>query len=911
MISVSLLGGLRIEAGENGKTVVETFPRRKVAALLALLALRPRQRHSREELAAQLWPDADTETGRRNLRQSLLYLRQVLPQQELVHADSHTLWLAEGTTTDTAAFEAAARSGDSVRARSLWRGELLPGFFEEALTNERERLNAVYAQLPSEGIPPPTVPRGLPLYLSELQGRETELETLSLLLADPGVRLVTLLGPGGVGKTRLSVAAASGMKHDVAFVELASLPQSSAEEQVLQSIGDALGFSSHREEHWEESLLRLIASRSRLLILDNAEHVLTVTSAVVLRLLRAAPRLKLLVTSREPLRLEGERTMTLPPLDSRIAARLLRSSARAIRADLPDDPESLARICEHLEGLPLALELAASLCRTLSLRELADDLQQGVGLGEPSSLSRPARQHSLEATLAWSEALLTPEQRTLLHRLAVFSGGAERSAILEICQARREALVALVEKSLVQTRIQPDGTTRYRFLEPIRQWALEQLTASGEHEPLKRAHAQYFLGFVERAAPELRRAEQHHWLKRLDREQANLHAASSQLEPEEGLRLVAALSDYWLRRGLLQSGLSLAEHYLAQSPSLPESEFRPAALLAQGALLLALGQKDKAQGFLKEAAGSQNRKVAIEATLHLSADMTQATYQTYQQALAPLQSELEDLSRWRWQRAQSLLLGERFLNKNGDHSLKIALATEAAQLFEEDGDLTKVMEALFSLVGIYLVQQRFDQAAPLLHRLQETAALLESTHLEVLALNMQIRSQRASTQPDFTTLASLASRLAQLAPRLAVPMEAYNAWHDLLQACRHLAHWQQAHHALGQMLHFRRGTVRAPLQGVYLLGAVGSFLADIGATERGGQLYGYMFGVRDALQFAPNALEQRVYERDLACLRAPDPAGLEKALAEGRLLTFEQAFTLAQQPIGLPAEGSAPYLAPI
>ncbi|MBB6048250.1 ATP-binding protein [Armatimonas rosea] len=906
MTRILLLGGLCVEV--HGKRF-ETFPRRKAAALLALLALRPQQRHAREELAVQLWPDADTETGRRNLRQTLLYLRQALPEQELVHADSHALWLAEGTTTDVATFEAALLRGEGTRARSLWRGELLPGFFEEAILTERERLNALLAQVPAAGIPAPSPRAGLPLYLSELQGRESELERLSLLLSEPGVRLITLLGPGGVGKTRLAVALAAGMKHDVVFVELAALSSGSGEERLLQSIIEALGLSLHGEEPREESLLRLMASRNLLLILDNAEHVLPATSALVLRLLRAAPRLKLVVTSREPLRVEGERTLALQPLDPTVAARFLRTSARAVRPDLPDDPEALRQICAQLEGLPLALELAASQCRSLSLRELAQDLSEGFGLGETASASLPTRQRSLEATLAWSEALLVPEQRALLYRLAVFAGGAERAAVLEICQARRESLAALVEKSLVQAQIQPDGTTRYRFLEPIRQWCVERLERSGEAPELRQRHAHWYLVLAEKAAPELRRAEQHLWLKKLDKEQANLLATWPYLTGQESLRLAVALGQYWQRRGLLTEGIQRTEQALAGV--LEPSEVRFAALLVLGTLYSAAGDSVRGRACLTEAAQAQSRTIAIEATLALSTDSKALTYESYWASIQPILEETRGTTWGRWHHAQALLQVESFLDSLNDHAIKLERVSQATALFEAEGDLHKVMEGLYSLVGVHLVQQNFVAAAPLLQRLQETAALLESTYIEVLTLSMQMRAQRARPHPEPGALRTLVERLVVLAPRLGVPSDAFNAWHDLLQASRHLALWGQAQHALGQMLHFRQRNFTRPILGVYLLGAVGSFLADIGETERGGRLYGYLLETREQLGALPNPLEQRVYERDLACLRAPDPEGLERALAEGRQLSFEQALALAQQPLALPPDGTAPLLPPI
>lgn len=911
MIQIGLLGGLEIRVAG---VVLETLSRRKAAALLALLALRPRQRHAREELASQLWPDADTETGRRNLRQTLLYLRQALEPQELVHADPQSLWLSEGVSTDLAAFEAAARAGQAEQARGLWRGELLPGFFEEAILTERERLKALWESLPRERpsvVPPPLARPTLPIYLSEFYGREAELERLSTLLAEPGARLVTLLGPGGIGKTRLAVTLVAGGKTEAAFVELATLPPESDERQLYQRIAQALALALPDQGDLEEGLLRLLASRPLLLILDNAEHVLLSVAAVALRLLQTAPRLRLLVTSREPLRLAGERVVSLEALPTGTAQQLLQATARAVRPELPDDSEALATICRHLEGLPIALELAASQCRSLTLRELAQDLSEGRRLAPSTSLDLPARHRSLEATLAWSEALLSPEQQRLLRWLSVFADGATREAALAVCQARAAELAALVEKSLVQAQIQPDGTTRYRFLEPVRQWAAEKLAQSGEESMAHRQLARWFLALAEQAAPELRRREQLSWLKRLDAERTNLSAAARHLEPRECLRLVHALRDYWQRRGLLHDGLSLTRTALSQGEAALSSPERDGALLTLGALLLAGGERERAQEPLELAARSSERTVAIEASLLLWANLTATSYEQYCTELAALQPLLDTDPALRWHRAQALLLGERFLNANDRQERQWELATQAGQLFEQEGDLTKSMEALFHMAGILLVQQRFDQAAPLLLRLQETAALLESTQIEVLALSMQIRAQRVLITPELGTLAGLAERLALLAPRLGVPMEAYNAWHDLLQASRYLGRWQQAQLARDRMLHFRQQTIAGALQSVYLLGAAASLCADTGAVAQGGRLYGYIQATRERLQVPPNPLEQRVYDRDLACLRTVGAPECEAALAVGRLLTFEEALACAQEPLVLPGEGSRPPLPPI
>ena len=410
--------------------------------------------------------------------------------------------------------------------------------------------------------PPPkaaVIRNSLPARLDELVGRAEALAELRLLI--PGQRLVTLVGPGGAGKTRLATEAAreQSFPDGAHLVELAALPAGDpgVAERVLATLGvqEVAGGGAAPEDR----LAAAVRERRLLLVLDNCEHVIEPAAALVARLLREAPRVTVLATSREPLGLTGERLWEVPllavPENERdldavrrsAAARLftVRAAARqrTFRLDERTAP-AVARLCRRLDGLPLALELAATRVRALGVQGVVDRLDDRFELLTTAQRDLPARQRTLTAVIGWSWDLLDGADQRALTRLAVFRDGCTAQAAERVCGADLDTLARLVDRSLVV--LDDEGPEpRYRLLESIAAFGLERLADSST---VRAQHAAYYTALAERADPLLRGPGQRQWLARLDAETANLRAA---LTHGGGLRLATALTWYWFLRGRL------------------------------------------------------------------------------------------------------------------------------------------------------------------------------------------------------------------------------------------------------------------------------------------------------------------------------------------------------------------------
>ncbi|MHA4947254.1 BTAD domain-containing putative transcriptional regulator [Micromonospora sp. SD19] len=398
----------------------------------------------------------------------------------------------------------------------------------------------------------------LPAQLDELVGRAEALAELRALLSRQ--RLVTLVGPGGVGKTRLATetARAQSFPDGVQLVELAPLPAGDARvaEQVLGALGgyETAGTSLSPADR----VVTALRHRQLLLVLDNCEHVIEPVAELVARLLRHVPGVSVLATSREPLGLTGEQLWEVPPLPvphdgdldtvrRSAAARLFAARAAAQQRGFRLDGQSaaaVAQLCRRLDGLPLALELAATRVRALGVRGVVDRLDDRFRLLTTAQRDVPPRQRTLTAVIAWSWDLLDEPDRMVLARLAVFPDGCTPQAAEHVCRTDLDTLARLVDRSLVV--LDDSGAApRYRLLESVAAFCLERLSDADE---VRARHAAYYTELVERADPGLRGAEQRRWLAQLDAETANLRAA---LDHGGGLRLAVALSWYWFLRGRL------------------------------------------------------------------------------------------------------------------------------------------------------------------------------------------------------------------------------------------------------------------------------------------------------------------------------------------------------------------------
>jgi len=398
----------------------------------------------------------------------------------------------------------------------------------------------------------------LPAPLTRFVGRESELSQAAALLAE--ARLLTLTGPGGAGKTRLALRLASTVAEDfpdgVWFVDLSSL---SAGEFVWDQVATTLGVTETGSGRpLTEAVGHYLAPRRALIVLDNCEHLVESAAEVAAQLLAAGPVLRLVATSREPLGVGGEVTWAVPPLSDPDGLALFSDRARQARPNLSlsdEDAKAVRTICRRLDGLPLAIELAAARTRAFAPADIAAGLRERLELLPAGPRTAPARQATLQASFDWSYELLSDAERSLLRQCSVFAGGLDLEAATAVCPAAGlEVLGALVDRSLLLLQDDPgQGGPRYRMLEPIRQFAAKRLAEAGEVETIGTRHCDHYLRLAETAAPLLRGPDEDRWRARLRTEQDNLRAAMAwsrdQGEAEALARMVSALILFWAAPG--------------------------------------------------------------------------------------------------------------------------------------------------------------------------------------------------------------------------------------------------------------------------------------------------------------------------------------------------------------------------
>lgn len=483
---------------------------------------------------------------------------------------------------------------------------------------------------------PGLVRRKVPLALSSFVGREHELSEVHQLLGT--TRLLTLTGAAGIGKTRLGLEVARGLEQEasslqVALVELAALTDPAL---VPSSVARALEVNEQQGRPLLETITEAVAARRLLLVLDNCEHLVDASAEVAETLLRSCSDLRILATSRQPLGVVGEVSWRVPslallwrPSYDASAEEVTRSEAVRLfmeraRAALPgfaatdQNAPAIAQVCHQLDGIPLAIELAAARVPALGVDQIALRLNDRLRLLVGGSRTALPRQQTLRGTLDWSYELLGQSERTLFRRLAVFSGGWTAEAAETVCSSDADhihrddvldLLVQLVDKSLVVADDQ-GGLMRYRFLETMRQYAWEKLRAAGEEATIRKRHLDWYMGLAEQATPHLRGSQQPLWLDRLDSEYDNLRAALDWSRTvadsaEAGLRLAGALHLFWDIRGYIGEGrrhLAVALSGTTTCTPAVATALSAAGYLAfvQGDYPTAMEQLDRALGFYRE-----------------------------------------------------------------------------------------------------------------------------------------------------------------------------------------------------------------------------------------------------------------------------------------------------------------------
>ena len=688
----------------------------------------------------------------------------------------------------------------------------------------------------------------LPVPATPFLGRERELaEVLGLLRSS---RMLTLTGPGGTGKTRLGAQAAAEAAEDfpggVWWVSLAALPDPAL---VLDSIAQVVGSKNGLAEH--------IADKELLLLLDNFEQLLPAATELAAVLARCSG-LRVLVTSREPLRLTAEQEYPVPPFVSEEAIDFFSARARVVRPDF-EPSGAVAAICRRLDNLPLALDLAAARVNVLSPEQILARLERALPLLTGGRRDTPERQRTLGATIAWSYDLLSDEEKRLFTRLSVFPGGCTLDAAEQVCDADLETLASLVGKSLVR-----QSQERFWMLETIREYAQEQLTQRGETPDLRRRHAEHFAGLARLADRELRGPDAARWLVSLEQELDNLRAGIAfSLETDDidiGFALTADLYRFWLAHGRASEGRRWLDELFTRAQTAP-SEVLGGALHRAGDMALWQGDHERAAELCAKAAPLLQEAGLTEKICY--------TLTTQGWAVGAL----------------------------GDHTRAAAVLEEALALAREEGFETATASALNALAALQKGQGHYARALELN---EACLAIIERVG-------------------DPLNVAVVLGNVGETALGVGAHRRATEVLERSLVLARDLgdsrqAEWSLAHLALASLLQgdtdrsrelFAESLPQA-FQGrdmraldVCVHGLAG-LAAAAGDAERAARLWGAAERLRELLGTQPSPPQLALQERYLVGARDALGERFNSLEAEGRELSLEDVVALAatEEPAG-------------
>ncbi|TDB88984.1 BTAD domain-containing putative transcriptional regulator [Actinomadura sp. 7K534] len=648
---------------------------------------------------------------------------------------------------------------------------------------------AVLRQDPALDAPAAPEPRprsNLPVPPTELIGRDGAVREIRARIGTD--RLVTLTGPGGVGKTRLAIETAAGLVDafgdgvwmaELAGFERSTVPDLAEAVTAILDIRDAPGTGGAALDR----LAAALGARRLLLVLDNCEHVIEQAAELAERLLRRVPGVRILATSREPLALPGEVVWSVPPLDVpgagddpgaasavRLFATRAAASSRRFRLD-EATAGPVGELCRRLDGIPLALELAATKVRTLGVAGIVDRLDDRFRLLSSGHRGAPARQRTLTAMIDWSWDLLTEPERAVLRRLSVHADGCAAESAEAVCAGPDvpagevlDVLARLVDRSLVVMTERPGEGPRYRLLESVAAYAAGRLAEAGEEERARAGHGRHYLDLAERAERHLYGPDQARWLRRLDLESANLRLALDAATGDAALRLVNALGWYWFLRGRLAEALRSFDAALRHGCGDPAARARALTWRTGLAVLKSAPQDWRARrdealarvdGTGDERLRAWARWFLIYANVEL--DDAGAAAGTLEEALASFRASGD-----RWGEAAALVLRAQHAHAHGDPVALERDAERAAALFAEVGDRWGGLQAAEWLGAAAELTGDYDRAERLQHRGQRLAEELRLW--PDVAVRMAWRGWIAYLRRDYAS----ARRLCGRAHRVAV-----------------------------------------------------------------------------------------------------------------------------------------------
>lgn len=1003
MLEVRLIGKFEIKC--DGKLI--TIPSRIAQSLFAYLILDAGNQHRREKLAGKFWPDVSEKKARAYLRYALWHIRKtlsVVSNFDYLLTDDINISLNSSANywLDVSQFKNAGDSAsvdELMHALSVFQGELLPGFYDDWITEEREHLQTLYGQRiarlldllekeqrwndtlewsqrwislersseaayrglmvaygglgdrakvaetyekcvqalreldlePSEQTRTLAFKRtsklNLPIPLTSFIGREKELDEVAGLLSKS--RLVTLTGSGGVGKTRLAIQVVTDalqlFPDGVWFLDLARLSDPTL---VPNALANLLGLqeSGSTQLSITDLLINYFRSRTALVIFDNCEHLIESCAQLVTLLLTACEKLSVLATSREALRVSGEVPYRVPSLRTPMpeieeafdeiinleSVRLFKERAALISPTFTIDSQNvftIGRICQRLDGIPLAIELATARVNVLNVEQILQRLDDRFNLLTGGMRSALPRQQTLRATIEWSYSFLSEKERILFSRLAVFTGGWTLDAAEQVCVWVNiesgevlDLLSQLVNKSLVMAQAS-GNEPRYRRLESIRQYACEKLLEAGEQDYLRTQHLQYFVQLSEQAESALRGPKQIEWMSRLNVERDNIRSAldwAVKTDVEAGLFLAGRLLPFWegfdVREG---------ERWLSKFIENPESKSYPMArakaLLAQGWLLQWLDRLDLARGVAQECLElyrmSDDKPGEVEALAVLAS------------TLDDLQIEVSALGSSTWtssrHRAMELLNEALFLAQAlGDRGQQGRLLGElgwvdddkvgrkshfkkAIVILREVGDLQLLGMHLNHLAHHELLSDDLESAQKWLREAVDINQQLNSQwlmeknsavhgHIELVKGNY--REARAKFQESLSISETLGNRDSTLWNRTLLGQVALREG-NVSEACKIF---------LETTYDFKQDQILIGV--VFTLEGMAGFHIAMGKPERAACLIGWADAIRERIPDKRFFLEQKDVDKIISeCISRIGGAACAAAYEKGKVMTLDEA----------------------
>jgi predicted ATPase/class 3 adenylate cyclase/Tfp pilus assembly protein PilF len=856
----------------QGDAVFAAFPRARDALLAAIAAQRAVQAH--------LWPDGIAPKVRVGLHTGeplsgeTGYVGMDVHRAARIAAAGHA---GQTLLSDTTHALVAKDLPEGIELRDLGEHRL------KDLAHPHRLFQVLAPDLPTDFPPLRSLDahlHNLPIQLTSFIGRTREIAEIKRLLG--ASRLVTLTGSGGAGKTRLALQAAADAVDDYpGGVWLAEFAPITDPALVPRTVASALGAPEQPGRDINETLVDALRSKTLLLVLDNCEHLLAACADLAAAVLRACPEVRILATSREGLGVPGETLWRVPSLSlpdvRRLpnvedlvlyeAVRLFVDRAVATTPEFTvtsENAPAVARVCQRLDGIPLAIELAAARVKVLTVEQIAARLDDRFRLLTGGSRTVVPRQQTLRAAIDWSYHLLSEPERVLLRSLSVFAGGWTLEAAESVCAGGStesasilDLLTSLVDKSLVVAETQR-GEARYRLLETIRQYGWDRLVESKEAGDVRTRHRDWYLDLAERAEPKFRGPEQLAWLERLETENDNLRTALEWSKAEEGraeawLRLAAALHWFWFMRGDFSEGREWLEGALSIKSN-ASSSVRARALCGAG--LLALRQGDsKAEMLLQE-------------------------------SLA-LFGKLRD----KWGTAYSLHHLAHVAERQGDYERAAALFEESLSLFRKAENRWGIGLSLHCLGDVTLGRGDYGRAKALLEESLPLCREVGNTFM--LAYVLHNLGTVAEKQGDYERATALFEeglvRTRQVGNKYHIP----NLQCSLANVSLRRGDYERAMTLYRQSLVLRKEIGDKPGLVQCLEGLAGVACAQ-GDYEKAAGLYGAAEALRETLAVHRAPSDQADHDQRVASVRAAlRDANFKAAWAEGRAMTLEQAIEYA------------------